>query len=1427
MKCFKPNAYILFLFALFSITICFGQLFTYKNISHKDGLPVSSTWALHEKKDGGILIGTSGAGVIEYDGYNFRELIDPTQDNLHFVSGITISKGEIYFASRFKGLFHLSDKGKIDLLVPVSETGHVLDLFAFKNNLYVVSDFGIYEYNTASNSHNFLVKFSSNKKLEIFHHSKTATELIFFTSHGNYIIDSKRKINTLNAYFNSNLPFLSESKFGYSKNGILYLLASDLERGWIINLQKGSMNFKEKAIVNDKKLVLTTKSRTVFNKKRNCFALFSEDGSIYEENNFEIKEQPRNTNFDELNFNKVIVDYNGDYWTTSDLNGMFKISIQPFFKVETQEAFSNRNIMFIHKSPNDNVIFSTLKGETYSGNPKEGTLKKSMVRIYCSTVIDGRIILGTAKGIYEFKENANEIVPISVKDIPENSRIQHLNYSNGKLWVNVFNVGLFQLDKNFQLLRDFSDALQALKIVYTSQLAENLKHHYFGTSEGIIAFNYSSEKFSKIDGQNLGNYCGLSTKDIFGTTWFSLDYGLVGISRVGEIYKLSSPKIFPSHLFYTLNSDNNGNLIIGTNKGINVIQVNDKGKVLKYRNYDSGTDFEGYETHMRSSFQFGNATYVGTLEGLYKLDFDFLFEMPNPKKPVVTIKLDKEKSNSKVASIHFLSKNPKTKTVLYSYRIKGYMDEWSEMSTNTNLSLFNLPGGTYKIEVRATYNGVSFSEISTETFYIKTPLLRNNYIILLVIIVVVVLNSYFYFKIKRDQKLERFYSEEFYTNYNYAELLILSGLSIHLVTNEIAPFISNSIVIDHSLVLITAAMMLMCYILQIQQRKKGRRSIVFRVLAFVIMMSFNLYSLHISSLNPFYAFMVILIATIAPLIFESLRQILIYSIIYIIICILVILSAEDINYDRHLLIIPIFISAFLAVFFNLIRHSSFHQLAFISSIINRSHFIVLAIGKDAKLKFVSKNISNHILADSKELIDKPITFMDQFIAQSEATNFGEIVNYKDGKTFINPILNPKNEVMWFEWKVKQLSNDLTVLIGQDISDKINIQNTYEILVENAEDLIYQIDVNGKFQFINNRFTRYLNEEKENLIGRTVFDIIPEDHVPLVINFYREQLQNDIKVTYYEFPIIDASGKTQWLGQHVSLLYSVSDNKKAVGFLVVARNITQKLKQDSIIAMQSSDIKSSISYAKRIQMNLLPAISKFHNHFDDGFVYYKPKDIVSGDFYWCNQLGDYTIVAVGDGTGHGVPGAFMSILGINLLNSIILENHIYDPGSILDEMDERLNLMLQEGNIQKINDGMEITICVINRKRNTLQYACAGSKMLIHDGENFSIRKGDNKHIGDSRPNFSNYITHHYDLVKETTIYMFTDGYYDQFGGIQQKKFSIKRLIDLFMVNIRLPLPSQAVLIASEFIEWMADNEQTDDVTVVGLRIISTEDNTDE
>ena len=233
------------------------------------------------------------------------------------------------------------------------------------------------------------------------------------------------------------------------------------------------------------------------------------------------------------------------------------------------------------------------------------------------------------------------------------------------------------------------------------------------------------------------------------------------------------------------------------------------------------------------------------------------------------------------------------------------------------------------------------------------------------------------------------------------------------------------------------------------------------------------------------------------------------------------------------------------------------------------------------------------------------------------------------------------------------------------------------------------------------------------------------------------------------------------------------------------------------------------------------MNPFKSNFEH-FIIYKPKDIVSGDFYWMEKIGSQTILALSDCTGHGVPGSFMSLLGINLLNSIIHEGQFTDPGKILNELDRRLIDILPKGKgINLVNDGMEITICVLDDKSNELSFACAGSRFLIQSEGQFTMFKGDNKHIGDPPYiGFESYKTSFTTLNDEDQLYLFTDGFQDQFGGSEGNKYMVKNLKD-FLLNFQHEnLAKQNELLKTEFESWMekGKTDQIDDVCIVGIKI---------
>ncbi len=252
----------------------------------------------------------------------------------------------------------------------------------------------------------------------------------------------------------------------------------------------------------------------------------------------------------------------------------------------------------------------------------------------------------------------------------------------------------------------------------------------------------------------------------------------------------------------------------------------------------------------------------------------------------------------------------------------------------------------------------------------------------------------------------------------------------------------------------------------------------------------------------------------------------------------------------------------------------------------------------------------------------------------------------------------------------------------------------------------------------------------------------------------------------------------------------------------------------------SDITASIRYAKRLQDSILPQRQYIDNVLPESFVLFKPKDIVSGDFYWFYEIDNKVIFAAVDCTGHGVPGAFMSLIGANSLNRIVIENGETTPSIILDELNrlssEALNKST-EGN--EVRDGMDVAICTLNKETNELEYAGANNPLYIVRGEEVLQTKADKFAIASFPPYEYRYTNHKFTLEKGDSIYIFSDGYADQFGGERGKKFMYKKFRNLLVEIKDLPAQQQRKILNQKFEEWRGIYEQVDDVLVIGVKII--------
>ena len=262
-----------------------------------------------------------------------------------------------------------------------------------------------------------------------------------------------------------------------------------------------------------------------------------------------------------------------------------------------------------------------------------------------------------------------------------------------------------------------------------------------------------------------------------------------------------------------------------------------------------------------------------------------------------------------------------------------------------------------------------------------------------------------------------------------------------------------------------------------------------------------------------------------------------------------------------------------------------------------------------------------------------------------------------------------------------------------------------------------------------------------------------------------------------------------------------------------------LKQKDEISRQKKEIIESLEYACLIQTALLPQPSLLQKTFHDSFILYLPKDIISGDFYWISEKQECILFAAVDCTGHGVPGALMSILGITSLNEIVSEIDNLKANRILNQLREKIMKSLhQTGQGGESKDGMDISFCIFNRKTKELQYSGANNPLYYIRKNILYEIKPDKMPIGVSGIEEKSFRNNFVKMKKGDVLYTFSDGFPDQFGGPRGKKFKYKPFKDLLLEIHNKNMKEQKEILLSAFNDWKKDFEQVDDILIIGIRI---------
>ncbi len=276
---------------------------------------------------------------------------------------------------------------------------------------------------------------------------------------------------------------------------------------------------------------------------------------------------------------------------------------------------------------------------------------------------------------------------------------------------------------------------------------------------------------------------------------------------------------------------------------------------------------------------------------------------------------------------------------------------------------------------------------------------------------------------------------------------------------------------------------------------------------------------------------------------------------------------------------------------------------------------------------------------------------------------------------------------------------------------------------------------------------------------------------------------------------------------------------AIKLLLLNRKTNKVLKlQNEIIEEKNKSITDSINYAKRLQTAILPPKDLVNSVLPEHFITYQPKDIVSGDFYWVSHHGNKIMAAAIDCTGHGVPGALLSIVGHNAINQTVNEMGILQPSKVLDSMNTIIKKILHQDKGSDIRDGMDMALCTFDKNSNVLEYSGANNPLYVVSDGKLSITKASKLTVGSmEEEKVEPPINHSIQLKKGDCFYIFSDGFADQFGGKDNKKFKTSRFQDLLVSVNSLSMAEQQKKIQKTFKDWIGNNEQVDDILVIGIR----------
>ena len=504
------------------------------------------------------------------------------------------------------------------------------------------------------------------------------------------------------------------------------------------------------------------------------------------------------------------------------------------------------------------------------------------------------------------------------------------------------------------------------------------------------------------------------------------------------------------------------------------------------------------------------------------------------------------------------------------------------------------------------------------------------------------------------------------------------------------------------------------------------------------------------------------------------------------------------------------------------------QLKRLSLVAEKTNNIILILNKAGNVEWVSESFEKLNKITLAELIaTKGPNILDISNNPRIAEILNRVINEKISLTYESKNTNIKEAV----WELSTISpvlneeGELTniIIIDSDITDKKKMEAELEklsIVASKTDNAVVIANAEGVIEWANEGLAKMHSKKivsPKHILGKNLLELSSN---PNFETAFAKCMQQKISVIY-ESESKNDEGKNFWVQ---STLTPILDSNNNVSKLVIIdADITEQKHAESIIREKNKDITDSINYAMRIQNALLPDKEKINTLLPESFVLFLPRDIVSGDFYFVDsiRMNDGTMLigfAVGDCTGHGVPGAFMSMIGTSYMKQSLKEHTVSSPAQALDFVSNQLNnLLFHHDDSHVIKDGIDIGFCVLHNSSLTMNFAGANRPVIIISKDGLTQIKGDSRAVGfsEKKEPFTNHVVQ---LKKGDCIYLLSDGYADQFGGPKGKKFKHKQLLEVLQSIHEKPMTEQKQILFATFNQWKGHLDQVDDVLIMGVKL---------